>query len=125
MRNGEYDVEVFRIEDFRAALIDPELFQDGLTAGAMPVAAGGIVNPDMTAFLTYAGVEAEPSGLAVSDGKSGTALLTRDRMLQKEVIQGMTEDLTDRIGLTHRTPAGIRWDWHIGGASHWTDSHRR
>ena len=125
MRNGEYDVEVFRIEDFRAALIDPELFQDGLTAGTMPVAAGGIVDEDMPAFHADTGVEAEPSGLAVSDGKSGTALLTRDRMLQKEVIQGMTEDLTDRIGLTHRTPAGIRWDWHIGGASHWTDSHRR
>ena len=54
MRNGEYDVEILRIENFRATLIDPELFQDGLAAGTMPVAAGGIVDEDMAAFLADA-----------------------------------------------------------------------
>lgn len=74
----------------------------------MAVAAGGIVDLDMTAFLTDAGVKTKSSGLAGCDSQSSTTLFTRDRMFQKEVIQGMTEDLTDGIGLTHRTPAGIR-----------------
>ena len=51
MRHGEDDVKIFRIEDFRAALIDPEFLQDRLAAGAVTVAAGRVVDLDMTAFF--------------------------------------------------------------------------
>jgi hypothetical protein len=44
-------------------LIDPELFQDRLAVGTMAVAAGGIVDLDMTAFLTDAGVKTKSSDL--------------------------------------------------------------
>ena len=54
MRHGEDDVEVFRIKDFRTALIDPEFLQDRLAAGAVAVAAGRIVDLDMTAFFADA-----------------------------------------------------------------------
>lgn len=54
MRHGENDVEVFRIKDFRTALIDPEFLQDRLAAGAVAVAAGGGVDLDMPALLADA-----------------------------------------------------------------------
>ena len=125
VRHGEYEVEVFRIENFAAALIDPEFLQDGLAVRTMPVAAGRTVDLDVAAFFTDAGIESEPAGLAVADRKSSTTLLIGDRMLPEEIIKGQSEDIPDRIRLTHRTPAGIRWGWYTGEESHWTDSHRR
>ena len=54
MRHGEDDVEILRIEDFRAALIDPEFLQDRLAVWTVPVATGRIVDLDMTTFFANA-----------------------------------------------------------------------
>ena len=54
MRDGEDDVEVLRIEDFRATLIDPEFLQDRLAVWTVPVATGRIVDLDMTTFFANA-----------------------------------------------------------------------
>lgn len=108
MGHGEDDVKILRIEDLRATLIDPELFQDRLTIWTMPVTAGSVVDPNVATFIADAGVETEPSGLAVADRQSSPALLWGNRMLPEEVPQRVAEDFADGIGLTHRTPAESR-----------------
>ena len=74
MRQGKHDMEVGGVDDFRPALINPELFGHCLTVGAVPVAAGIIVELHMPAFRTCADVHAELAGLA-GQNRMGSPLL--------------------------------------------------
>ena len=124
MGHGEYEVEVLRIEHFAAALIDPKLLQDGLTVRAVAIAAGRIVDFDMTAFITNAGVDAEAAGLAVRDGIGRPQLFCRDRVYLQIIRKRFPEDITDGIGLRHRTPRETGWDWDTSSDFHRRGSHR-
>ena len=126
MGNGKDDVEIFRIQDFTAALIDPELLQDRLAVRAVSVAAGRIMDLNMPALIADAGIDAEVSGLAVFDGIGRAELLCGNRMLLQKTGQRPAEDAPDRIGFNHNTPslAETGWDWDTSSDSRRTVSHR-
>lgn len=68
------NVEIRGINDFRAAVVDPNLPEDGLARRAVAVAAGIIVEFDMAAFPAEASVSAKLSGLAQHNGASSLVL---------------------------------------------------
>lgn len=49
------------------AFINPDLFQDSLTAGTVPVTAGTIVEFHVPAFAALADIDSKPAGLAGED----------------------------------------------------------
>ncbi len=67
VRKCKYHMEVRGINDFRPAFIHPDFFQDGLTVGAVPVAAGIIVEFHVSAFAALADIDPKPAGLAGED----------------------------------------------------------
>lgn len=60
-------MEVRGIYDLRPAFIDPDLFEDILTVGAVPVSAGIIVKFHMSAFPARTDVDTKSPGLAGKD----------------------------------------------------------
>ena len=68
MGESKHHVEVRGINDFRPAFIHPDFFQDGLTVGAVPVAAGIIVEFHVSAFAALTDIESKPAGLTCQDG---------------------------------------------------------
>ena len=58
-------MEIRGIDHFGPSFIDPDFFFDGLAAGAVPVAAGIVMDLDMPAFRTLADIVTEPAGPAV------------------------------------------------------------
>ena len=64
VRDREDDMEVSRIEDLASPPVEPNLFEDGLTARAASVAAGAGVKLDVTAFITFSGIVSELTCLA-------------------------------------------------------------
>jgi hypothetical protein len=73
----KYDMKVRRINDFRAAFIHPDLFQDSLTVWAVAVFTGIIVKLCVTTVRALADVTAEFSRFTVQDGKGGFPLHIR------------------------------------------------
>ena len=71
VRKCEYHMKVRGINDFRPAFIHPDFFQDGLTVGAIPVAAGIIVELCMSAFHALTDIDSEPAGLTCQNGTGG------------------------------------------------------
>ena len=74
MGDSKHHVEVRGINDLRPAIINPDFFEDSLTVGTVPVAAGIIVELDMSAFHALADIDTEPAGLTCQDG-AGSFLL--------------------------------------------------
>ena len=74
MRESKHHMEVRGINDLRPAIINPDFFEDSLTVGTVPVAAGIIVELDMSAFHALADIDTEPAGLTCQDG-AGSFLL--------------------------------------------------
>ena len=74
MGECKHHMEVRGVNDFRPAFIHPDFFQDGLTVGAVPVAAGIVVERYMSAFHARTGIDSEPAGLTCQDS-AGSFLL--------------------------------------------------
>ena len=74
VRECKHHMEVRGVNDFRPAFIHPDFFQDGLTVGAVPVAAGIVVERYMSAFHARTGIDSEPAGLTCQDS-AGSFLL--------------------------------------------------
>ena len=67
-------MKIGRINNLRPAFIDPDFFEDGLTAGTVAVPAGVIVDFQMAAVRTEADTVPEFSSLAVQDRTGSFAL---------------------------------------------------
>ncbi len=67
VRKSKHYMEVRGVNDFRPAFIDPDLFRDSLTDGAVPVPAGIIVEFHVSAFPALTDVDPKPAGLAGED----------------------------------------------------------
>ena len=67
VRECKHHMEVRGVNDFRPAFINPDLFQDSLTAGTVPVTAGTIVEFHVPAFAALADIDSKPAGLAGED----------------------------------------------------------
>ena len=65
MGKREDHVEIRGIDHFGPAFIDPAFFFDSLAAGAAAVAAGVVVDLDMSTLCTLCDTVTEPAGLAV------------------------------------------------------------
>ena len=101
MGKGKYHMEIRGINDFRPALIYPDLFEDSLAVGAVPVAAGIIVEFDMSAFPALADINAKPAGLACEDCAGGFLLFSRLEMSGLAVVPiRILPDLLD-LEITH------------------------
>ena len=74
MRKGEDHMKIGRINNLRPAFIDPDFFEDSLTAGTVAVPAGIIVDFQMAAVRTAADTVPEFSGLTVQDRTGSFAL---------------------------------------------------
>lgn len=70
----KYYMEVRGIHDFRPAFIHPDLFEDSLTVGTVPVPAGIIVEFHVPASAAFADIHTETAGLAGKD-RAGSFLL--------------------------------------------------
>ena len=67
VRERKHHMEVRGVNDFRPAFINPDLFQDSLTAGTVPVTAGIIVEFHLPAFAALADIYSKPAGLTGAD----------------------------------------------------------
>ena len=67
VRECTHHMEVRGVNDFRPAFINPDLFQDSLTAGTVPVTAGIIVEFHVPAFAALADIDSKPAGLTGED----------------------------------------------------------
>ncbi len=75
VRECKHHMEVRGVNDFRPAFIHPDFFQDGLTVGAVPVAAGIIVERYMSALHAFADIDSELAGLTGQDGAGSFFLI--------------------------------------------------
>lgn len=82
----KHHMEVRGVNDFRPAFINPDLFQDSLTVGTVPVAAGIIVELHVSAFPALADIDAKPAGLAGEDRAGSFSLFIRLEMSGLTVI---------------------------------------
>lgn len=103
MRKGKYHMKVRRINDFCPAFIHPELFQNSLTVGAVSVAAGIIVDFDVTAILTLADGMSKRTALAFHDGMGSFLLDGRNGIPRVKSVPSVFEDLLDFIS-AHESP---------------------
>jgi hypothetical protein len=67
-------MEVGTVNHFGSAGINPEFLHHGLTVRAASVAAGIVVNLLMSAFIAYADIAAQGTGLTCHDGSSSLKL---------------------------------------------------
>ena len=74
MGQGKDDMEVRGVDDLGPALIHPKLLLDGLAIGAVTVAAGIIMDFNVTAIGTNGSINAEGAGFAIEDGERGISL---------------------------------------------------
>ena len=74
MWESKHYVEIRRVNDFCPALIYPDFFVNSLAVRAIPVAAGIIVNLDMSTFCTLTDGIPQSSGFTIHDG-SGSFFL--------------------------------------------------
>lgn len=97
MRKRKHHMEVRGIDDFRPALIDPELFEYTLTVWTAAAAAGIIMELHMTALRTPADIDTKPAGLAGKDCTGGFPLFRRLNLLGETVIViGIQPDFLNR-----------------------------
>ena len=61
-------MKVGGVNNFRPAFVNPDLFIDSLTIGAVPVTAGIVVDFYMPAFCALADAAANAAGFTVSYG---------------------------------------------------------
>ena len=64
-RNREYDMKVLDIQQIKALVFNPALFQQRLAFGAMPVPAGIVGRPLVSAIRTLIHMTAQSSGSAL------------------------------------------------------------
>ena len=69
-----------------ALRLSTDLFQDSLTVGTVPVAAGIIVELHVSAFPALADIDAKPAGLAGEDRAGSFSLFIRLEMSGLTVI---------------------------------------
>ena len=93
--DGEDHMEIGGINDLRLAGVDPELFQKGLAAGAVTVAAGIVVEVHVAAVRADGDVAAQLSGLAVHDGGGGLFLHVGRTERSGIPFPGIVKDLLD------------------------------
>ena len=67
-------MEVGGVNDFRPALIHPDFFEDSLAVGAVPIAAGIIVEFHVSAFAARTDIDTKSAGLTVEDCSGGFPL---------------------------------------------------
>ena len=65
MWKSEYYMEIRCINDFSPAFVDPNLFVDSLTTGAVPVPAGIVMELQMSAVRALGNVNTQISGFTV------------------------------------------------------------
>lgn len=105
---GENSVEVRRINYIGFPGIDPFLLVQGLTAGAVPVTAGIIVNFGGAAVLADCRVAAKKSRFAPDDGNCSLMGHGTDRDRLAIMIIGLRENILNGIAHgTHRTSKGL------------------
>ena len=108
MWKGKYHMEVGSVNDLSPAFIHPDFFQDTLAFGAVPVAAGIVVESCVPAVCAPADVAAELTGLAVFYGTGSFSLDIRQAgSLPGILLVRDFKDLADMM-LSHRKhlPAG-------------------
>lgn len=86
MRKSKDHMEVRGIDHFGSALINPDLFQDCLAVGTVPVTAGIIMYFCMPAFRAPGEISPKGTGLAVQDSERSFFLNIRLVMLPLAVI---------------------------------------
>lgn len=74
VRERKYHMEIRRVNDFRPAFINPKFFSYGLAVGTVAVAAGIIVEFQVTAFAAFTDIDPQPAGLAGEDCTGGFLL---------------------------------------------------
>ena len=82
----KHHMEVRGINDFRPTFINPDLFEDSLAVGAVPVTAGIIVELYVSAFHALTDIDSEPAGLTCQDGAGSFPLFFRLEMSGLAVI---------------------------------------
>ena len=80
-RNGEYNVEVRCVEQVFPLLVDPLFFCEALTFRTVPVPAGVVRNPHMSAVITVIYMRPQGGGSAVDDISRSLPLGTAHPML--------------------------------------------
>ena len=105
LRESEDEVEVGAVEQFGAALADPGGAGEGLTLGAVAVAAGAIAEAAVAAGVALFDLAAEGSGAAAFDRRHGPALGGGQRggETAAESVPVTVEDVSHlKIGVGHR-----------------------
>lgn len=74
MRECEYHMEIWGINDLSPAFVHPDFLLDCLTVGAVTVTAGIIVHFHVAAFSTLTDIVPKAAGFAVQDGMGGFPL---------------------------------------------------
>ena len=92
-RDGEDHMEVWPVNDLGTSGIYPQFFEDSLTVGAVPVAAGVVMHFLMSAFITDADTAAEGTGFTGHDGPGRLYLFAARIVGGKIVIPGGVEYL--------------------------------
>ena len=86
-------MEIGRVNDLGLACVNPEFFENGLTAGTAAAAAGIIVCAHIPAVTTGVNVAAESAGLAVHNRMGGFSLNGRRLEPQAEVMVSEVKNL--------------------------------
>ena len=94
-RNCKHYMEIRRIDDLCPPRIDPDLFENGLVAGAAAVAAGIIVDLHMAAVTADGSIHPKLPGLAGHDGGSRFALYRGGAERSGILLPGTVKGLLD------------------------------
>ena len=97
-------------DQFTAARGHPFLRFCPLTAWAVPITAGSIVDLFITAFRTDAFCKAELAGLALHDAPGGAFLFRCDCVFGTVIRIEHPERFTDQV-FGHRFSPPCPWDW--------------
>lgn len=102
MRKCEYHMEIRGINHFCSAPVNPEFLINGLTVGAVPVAAGVIVKFHMPAIRTERNIHTEGACFTVQNGIGSFLLRIRKKAPRgKECFIRVLSNLLD-FSVSHR-----------------------
>ena len=107
----EHHMPVADVEEPGALALDPAGLGKGLALGAVPVAAGGVLDGAGAAFAARGGEPPERGGAAVHHRPGGPELPIRDRVFPAVVVEPGAQD----VGHLQRRPRGRR---RMAGAVH-------
>ena len=124
-RDREDHVEIGSVDDFRSAGVDPDLFEESLAAGTVPVSAGIVMALRVAAITANGDVVAKFPGFAGHDGTGGFVLLPSGLEAATIGFVSRMEDLLDIIhvsspqagqkgcvrGPARHWPSGRKWRW--------------